>query len=174
MRNNLDLDEILDVPIKSLKDVISQYIRKKLYDRIPDIFVKIQLERIKCNQLFMKRQADVGKSYKLNDRRQIQIDDNLFLHIKKQMKEIKSSSIFGEEEVLKGGRVHRSSMFSKSPSWVISIKRDLFSLKFKEYVKRVKESKAVFIYNWLVSIDPKIEYERVKDFLLAKFKEVQY
>lgn len=35
----------------------------------------------------------------------------------------------------------------------------------------MKEAKAVFLYTWMHKINPKILYERTKDFLLLNFQE---
>lgn len=38
----------------------------------------------------------------------------------------------------------------------------------------MKEAKAVFLYDWLSKIDTKVVYERVKEFFLHDFQEVEY
>lgn len=36
----------------------------------------------------------------------------------------------------------------------------------------MKEAKAVFLYTWMHKTNPKILYERIKDFLLLNFQEL--
>lgn len=164
---------VLDVKIRSLKDVIALYIRKKLYEKKPAIiFVRAELERMKNSSAINRRQVEMMNEYRLRDKKQIKIDNNLFLHISKELDGITSDSVFGEEEVMKGGRVHKYSVVAKTSCWILEIKKDLFNTKFKERVKKMKEAKAVFIYNWMAKISPKLVYERVKEFLLNHFREI--
>lgn len=57
---------------------------------------------------------------------------NVYLHIRKGIKSIASSMIFGEEEIMKGGRVRGSSALAKTYCWVLHIKKDLYNSKIKD------------------------------------------
>jgi CRP-like cAMP-binding protein len=56
----------------------------------------------------------------------------------------------------------------------MEIHKELYNTKIKDRVKKLKEAKADYLYEWLSKIDKNILYERTKEFLLNEFQEVQY
>lgn len=113
---SLDLDQTFDIKITNLQTCISQYIRKALYERLPDIFVRTELERIRekgGNTASLSIENNT-KILSQDNNRQIKLDDNLFLHIRQGVKTIKENSIFGEEDIMKGGRIRSLTTIAKT------------------------------------------------------------
>ena len=155
---SLDIDETLDIGVNKWKSLIGLYIKLKLYSKIPLIFVKTELQKFREKGEF-KIYMSVDNNIKFLShlkKRQVKLDDNLYVHIRKGIGSIQSNSIFGEEDLMKGGRVRRITTITKTYWWILEIQKDLYNSKIKEWVRKMKEAKAVFLYEFM----PKI-YEKV-------------
>lgn len=98
----------------------------------------------------------------------------MYLHIRRNIETINKNSIFGEEDIMKGGRVRSTTTVARTTCWLLEISKDVYNAKVKDCVKKLKEAKAVFISNWIKEFDHKLVYEKVKEFILKEFKEVMY
>jgi len=56
----------------------------------------------------------------------------------------------------------------------MEIQKDIYNSKVKDCIKRLKESKAAFLYDWMLKIDPKVTYERENEFFLTEFREISW
>lgn len=107
------------------------------------------------------------------NKHQVTLDDSLYLHIRRGVKTIYANNIFGEDDLMKGRRVRTTSAIANTAWWVIEIKKQVYNGKIKECVKKMKEVNAVFLHDWISRFDKKIIYERVKDFFLNDFNEIE-
>jgi hypothetical protein len=130
----LDLDQTLDNKITNGETLIGQYIRQALYEKLPDIFVKTELNKIReRGGNFASLSIDNNIKIMEHDKNsQVKLDDNLFLHIRKGIKTIKENSIFGEEDIMKGGRVHSSTTIAKTYCWILLINKEVYNTKVKD------------------------------------------
>ena len=53
---------------------------------------------------------------------QVQLDDSLYLHIRRGLDTIKPYNIFREDDLMKGRRVRTTSAIAKTSCWVSEIK----------------------------------------------------
>ena len=103
----------------------------KLIEKLPDIFAKTELQRYreKESKLKFHKRIFIALSIELNlkfmstlNKHQAQLDDSLYLHIRRGLDTIKPYNIFGEDDLMKGRRVRTTSAIAKTSCWVLEIK----------------------------------------------------
>jgi len=151
------------------------FIRMKLYCKVPDIFVRTALLKFREkgeNSIYLSVDNNLKFLSQLNHR-QVKLDDNLFLHVRKEIGTVTQNSIFGEADLMKCGRVRKTTAITKNCCWILEISKDVYNFKVKDSVRKMKEAKAVYLYELTPKIYEKHLYERVKEFLLKEFVEIK-
>lgn len=172
--NRLDLKKVLDVPYnpKDIKSFIARLIRNKLIKCIPELYANTTLKRFTAlgRQKYFMDDIETNENFMRSCKRQVEINENLEIIMRKCSGTLPNGSVFGEDEVMDNKSKYQSSALAKYPSWILKIKQSTFKAEMKESVRRIKEAKAVFLFYSMPYNSKGFGYMKFKDFFMKNFK----
>lgn len=81
-----------------------------------------------------------------------------------------SNAIFGDEDLIDNKGRYKYTTIAKTHCWILKIKKSVFKNEIKESIRKIKEAKAVFIFNSFPQYTKSMSYTRFKDFIMRYFK----